>query len=240
MIREMAVNLDELARDLLVSPHQWSRTEVVMEVYRQIVVTGTECGARWRKSDPWRHMRYPKFPDAVGRPVPGPYEDLAFALDNSSTAEEHMSRIVARAVLGRHPVLARWRRDQGRLTCVRLPCRVRRARAERWVDLRALLDEPVGRSLTVQFNSVHELARIVHRVFLVPGQDGWSLGVEYGCSDDPRPMRGRRAVSSWVALRGMACGADDPQSAVPTQREREPTSMFVRRCADYVNSVTRK
>ena len=237
VIREIAVDMEDLARDILVCPHQWVRAELVMEVYRHIVTTGTERGTRWRKNDPWSHARYPNFSRIVGRAVDGAYEDLYFALDDSMTAEANVARVIARAVLGKHPTLARWRRDQGSMSHARIPVRLRRAQSERWVDLRALLSEPVGRRLTVQYNSVHDLARIVHRVLLIPQPEGWTLGVEYGCSDDPRGMQRHRATSSWVAQQSRAHG-DDPQRLVPVQRDKEPTSLFVRRCADYVSSIT--
>ncbi len=239
LIRSMTLNLDELARDVLVSSHQHGRAEVVMEVYRHIVVTGMERGTRWRKNDPWSHARYPNFSNIVGRTTNGAYEDLYFALDDSLTSDEHIARVISRAVLGSSRTLARWRRDQGSMTRATIPVRVRRAAGERWCHLRALLTDPVGRRIKPQFNSMHSEARILRRALLIPSSDGWALGIEYGCTDDPRPSaRHHGAASSWVAQQSRAHEAADPQHQIPVQRDKEPTSLFVHRCADYINSIT--
>lgn len=239
LLRSMTINLDELARDVLVCSRQHGRAEVVMEVYRHVVVTGMERGTRWRKNNPWSHARYPNFSTLVGRTVNGAYEDLYFALDDSLTSDDHIARVVARAVLGRDRTLARWRRDQGSMTHATLDVRVRRASGERWCDLRAVLTDPVGRRIKPQFNSMHSEARILRRALLIPNAEGWSLGLEYGCTDDPRPSgRHHGATSSWVAQQSRAHEASDPQHQIPVQRDKEPTSLFVRRCADYINSIT--
>lgn len=239
VLRSITVDLDELARDVLVSPRQWARTEVLLEVYRHIVTTGMESGARWRKNDSWHWSRYPKFSELVGRAINGAYEDLYFALDDSQTADDHIARVITRAVLGRDRTLARWRRDQGSIARATLDVRVRRAVGERWCDLRAVLTDPVGRHIVPQFNSMHSEARILRRALLIPKIEGWTLGIEYGCTDDPRPVaRNHGAASSWVAQQSRAIDSSDPQRLVPVQRDREPTSMFVRRCADYINSIT--
>lgn len=239
LIRSITIDADKLARSLLVR-EDFMTSETTLELYRHIVVTGEERDRRWRKRDPWAHERYPNFHRIVGATYREHLAGTRFALTDHRDMGTHVQRIVARSILGNDPTLVRWRRDQGNLRALTLDVRLRRARDERYVLLESLLHRPLGRTMTVQFNRCHESARVIFRVLLIPGADGWALGIEYGCPDDAKDLRSGRAYSSWVARRDGALDADDPERGVPAQRDNEPTSLFVRRCIDYIESVTTK
>ena len=239
LLRSLTVDLDKLARSLLVR-EDFMTSEVTLEVYRHIVVTGEERDRRWRKRDPWAHERYPNFHRIVGATYRDHIADTRFALTDHLDMGTHVPRVIARAVLGNDPTLARWRRDQGNLCALTLDVRLRRARDERHVLLESLLHRPRGKTMTVQFNRCHESARVIFRVLLIPGADGWALGLEYGCPDDAKDMRSGAAYSSWLAWKEGALDDADPEYGIPAQRDNEPTSLFVRRCVDYLASITTK
>lgn len=239
LLRSITIDLDKLARSLLVC-EDFMTSETTLEVYRHIVVTGEELGRQWRKRDPWAHERYPNFHRLVGATYREHLADTRFALTDHLDLGTHVPRIIARAVLGNDPTLARWRRDQGNLRALTLDVRLRRARDERHVLLESLLHRPRGKTMTVQFNRCHASARVIFRVLLIPEPAGWALGIEYGCPDDARDLRHGTAYSSWVARKEGALDADDPEHGVPAQRDNEPTSLFVHRCVDYIESITTK
>ena len=134
LLRSFTVDLDKLARSLLVR-EDFMTSEVTLEVYRHIVVTGEERDRRWRKRDPWAHERYPNFHRLVGATYRDHIAYTRFALTDHLDMGTHVPRIIARAVLGNDPTLARWRRDQGNsnlrplvvtraLSLTELPCRI--------------------------------------------------------------------------------------------------------------------
>jgi len=234
VIRSITLDVDQLARSLLVREDVMN-SETTLEVYRHIVVTGEERDSRWQKRDPVGHMRYPFFDELVGATY---RKCTSFSVTDHRDMGSHVPRVIARAVLGNDPTLARWRRDQGSLRSMNLDVRLRRAKGKRFVFLESLLHRPIGRTMSVQFNRCHDDARVILRVLLIPQADGWSLGIEYGCPDDAKAYNKGRAYSSWVAWQPSALSADDPEHKLPTQRDNEPTSLFVRRCVEYIESIT--
>lgn len=237
LLRTITLDLDQWARGLLVR-EDYANRETTLEVYRHVVVTGEERGRRWRKRDPWAGERYPGFHKIVGATYREWLADTRFALTDHRDMSTHVPRIITRAVLGNDPTLSRWRRDQGDLSALTLDVRLRRARNERFVSLDALLSSPRGRTMAVQFNHCHADARVIIHVLLIPRADGWALGIEYGCPDDAKDYQHGAAYSSWIAWQPGALGPDDPEHKIPMQRDNEPTSLFVRRCVDYIESIT--
>lgn len=238
IVRSITIDVDKLARELLIR-EDYANRETTLEVYRHVVVTGVERGRRWRKRDPWAHERYPGFNKIVGTTYrEWSSDDTHFALTDHRDMSTHVPQIITHAVLGDDPTLGRWRRDQGSLSALTLDVRLRRARYERSILLEPLLSYPRGHTMAVQFNRCHADARVILHMLLIPRAEGWALGIEYGCPDDAKDHQHNRAYSSWIAWQPGALGHGDPEYKIPIQRDNEPTSLFVRRCVDYIESIT--
>lgn len=243
LLRHLEIDLDRLARELLVSPRWSFADEVVLEVYRWLVVTGSESGRRWRARDRWEHKRFPGFADVIAPDRDRSERDQDLSLADPYRWHEQAATAIARAVLGRHKSLELWRAAQGSMRRQVLDVRVRRSKIKRSVHLDAVLKFPRGRRLTVQFNKFHADAVLIHRVLLIPGADGWALGIAYGCTEDRVPAGAGRpasAASEWLAAAWKAApgNAADPYLALPHQHDDEPTSAFIERCGEYLRSIT--
>ncbi len=248
LLRTKKVDLVKLAKALLVYAGSWS-DETVLEVYRWIIATGTETGEQWRRRDPLSHARFPNFGNTVGHAQKYPPPGLGHALFGSGWRDE-AARVISRAVLGSSQVLENWRREMarevGRLQAATLPvlmCRGDRGHFISRSMWEALTRRPVA-LLNTRFNAVHENARQLRGVALVPGRDGWALALRYGCVEDRQPHQPARSEGSeWTAMAEMTLDLrdpGDPYKKIPVQRRSEPTAVFVERCSDYINSIIEK
>lgn len=243
--RHLRINLVDLAKALLVYAGSWS-DETVLEVYRWIIATGTESGPRWKRRDGERWARFPGFDHMVGKVQPYPPPGLGHALTSTEWRNE-AARVISRAVLGGSRCLETWRREMtrevGRFTAATLP--VLKCRGDRGHHVSRALWEVLTRRpvtlLNIRFNPVHENARQLRSVALVPSRDGWALALRYGCIEDRQPHPPARSEGSeWTAMADMGLDPGEPYEAIPVQRWSEPTAMFVARCADFVNSITER
>ena len=234
--KTLRVDLVKLARSLLVYEGA-SSDEVALEVYRWIIATGTETGEEWKRRDRERWARFPGFDCSIGRTMCYPPPGLEFALVTQEW-RARVAQVIARAVLGDSLPLARWRREMGDLRRAEIPVLMLRGDSGHWTSR-----EPWARlirrklRLKVQFNSVHENARALRGVALVPFASGWSLALRYGCLEDKQPDAGTMS-SEWTAMSHDALDAADPYSTIPRQGPREATKHFIDRVNEYLNTIT--
>jgi len=233
VLRSIEVDVDVLARGLLMDSHYTGDDEVVLEVYRWIVNTASESGRRWRTRDRWAWNRYPNLLKQFGVDT---YRDapIAFALGDRRWREP-VAHAITRAALGAGETVERWRRDRGNLRRAEIPALIHRARDKRrFTGLDRLLEVPDAKRLVPQFNSVHAGARCPFKFLLIPREDGWVFGLRYGFPELGRTIA---PTSSWVAWQPGAMDDEDPEHGMPVQGEREPLGAFIERCADYKNSI---
>lgn len=226
LLRTVELDLEDLARHLLVNPNYAGDDEVLLEVYRWICSTANESGPRWRSRDRWAWHRYPGLTKQLGLDTWCPSTTFAVG----ASWRDAVVPVIVKAILGRGGP-ERWRKDHGSMRRATIPALIHKAKdRRRFVGLDRLRVRD-DRLLVPQFNQCHVGARCPFGFFIIPQESGWCFGIRYGY-----PSIASRG-SSWLAWQPGAVDDDDPEQAMPVQGDREPLGLFVDRCAEYINTI---